>query len=440
MAAAISPYATRVVDEWREEVERAEDREVVGDPVRGGVVGRLQPGDERGIVAAARAEPREGVGEQVRAQLRRATAAVGHLGQADRGELGPDGHRPILGSGRCPAKSRRYHRARERGVPVGPPVFKTGGAAPGVARWVRLPCAPATPLARCDDRRVQPSARPPSVERVLAAVRAETTDRDPAAVLAMARAVVDEERARLAGVATPAAARTPEDLAAELVARLVAARAASPAPSRVINATGVIVHTNLGRAPWPRAAIDAARAAAEGTIFLELDRETGRRGRRFREAEDHLVALTGAEDALVVVNNAAAVALAVGLAGRGGVAVSRGELVEIGGGVRIPEIVRRAGREAGRGGDDEPDAGRRLRGGPRRRPGDGSSCGSIRRTSARPGSSETPDAPALSAARPPPRRARRRRPRQRRAARHGRLRPRARADARGAPRRTVPTS
>ena len=111
----------------------------------------------------------------------------------------------------------------------------------------------------------------------------------------------------------------------------------------MINATGVIVHTNLGRAPWPEAAIRAAREAAEGTLFLELDRETGRRGRRYREAEAHLVALTGAEDALIVTNNAAAVALAVGLAGRGGVAVSRGELVEIGGGVRIPEIVRRAG-------------------------------------------------------------------------------------------------
>ena len=64
---------------------------------------------------------------------------------------------------------------------------------------------------------------------------------------------------------------------------------------------------------------------------------------RFRAAEEHLIALTGAEDALVTNNNAAALALAVGLAGRGGVAVSRGELVEIGGGVRIPEIIRRAG-------------------------------------------------------------------------------------------------
>ena len=111
----------------------------------------------------------------------------------------------------------------------------------------------------------------------------------------------------------------------------------------VLNATGVILHTNLGRAPWPAAAIAAAMRAAAGYSLLEFDRDAGRRGPRFRAAEDHLIALTGAEDALVTINNAAALALAVGLAGQRGVAVSRGELVEIGGGVRIPEIVRRAG-------------------------------------------------------------------------------------------------
>src|SRR5258706_520770 len=111
-----------------------------------------------------------------------------------------------------------------------------------------------------------------------------------------------------------------------------------------INATGVIIHTNLGRAPWPAAAIEAAVAVAGAYLLLELDRDSGRRGARFREVEDHLIALTGAEDALVTNNNAAAVALAVGLAGRGGgVVVGRGELVEIGGGVRVPEIIRRAG-------------------------------------------------------------------------------------------------
>ena len=179
---------------------------------------------------------------------------------------------------------------------------------------------------------------------MLAAARPDTADRDPAAILAMARAVVDDERERLAaaGAASASGARSPEELGAEVAARLDALERGA-GPERVINATGVIVHTNLGRAPWPEAAVRAARGAAEGTLFLELDRDSGRRGRRYREAEAHLVALTGAEDALVVNNNAAAVALAVGLARRSGVAVSRGELVEIGGGVRIPEIVRRAG-------------------------------------------------------------------------------------------------
>ena len=77
--------------------------------------------------------------------------------------------------------------------------------------------------------------------------------------------------------------------------------------------------------------------------MLELDPSSGRRGRRFSAVEDEVERLTGAEAALITNNNAAAVAIAVGLAGKGGVAVSRGELVEIGGGVRIPEIVRRAG-------------------------------------------------------------------------------------------------
>jgi L-seryl-tRNA(Ser) seleniumtransferase len=111
----------------------------------------------------------------------------------------------------------------------------------------------------------------------------------------------------------------------------------------VVNATGVIVHTNLGRAPWPEAAIRAAEAATRDPLMLEIDRATGRRGRRYRLAEEHVAALTGAEDALVTNNCAAELVLAVGLAGRRGVVVGRGELVEIGGGVRIPEIVRRAG-------------------------------------------------------------------------------------------------
>ena len=194
-------------------------------------------------------------------------------------------------------------------------------------------------------------ARPPSVERVLTAVRPLAPGRDADAVLAVAREVIADERARLsaeaagsAGVGGAApAARSASDLAGEVVARLDALERDAGPPS-VLNATGVLIHTNLGRATWPAAAIEAAVAAASGPLLLELDPESGRRGQRYRAAEAALVALTGADDALVTNNNAAAVALAVGLAGRGGsVVVSRGELVEIGGGVRIPEIVRRAG-------------------------------------------------------------------------------------------------
>ena len=182
--------------------------------------------------------------------------------------------------------------------------------------------------------------RPPSVEAVLAVVRRELDGSvDPDALTAAARFVVADERERLGAGGGP---RSVDDLAAGVASRL--AMLGAVRLETVINATGVIVHTNLGRAPWPRAAIEAAAEAAGAYLLLELDRGTGRRGARFRQAEEHLVALTGAEDALVTNNNAAAVGLAVGLAGRGrGVAVSRGELVEIGGGVRIPEIVRRAG-------------------------------------------------------------------------------------------------
>jgi L-seryl-tRNA(Ser) seleniumtransferase len=189
------------------------------------------------------------------------------------------------------------------------------------------------------------SPRPPSVERLLAAVRPRLdAPREPPALLAVARAVVAGERARLGSGTGSSGARAIDELALEVLARLDAFdRPGGPGLLPVINATGVILHTNLGRAPWPAAAIEAARAAAATYSLLELDAATGRRGPRFRVAEDHLVALTGAEDALIVNNNATAVALAVGLVGRRGVAVSRGELVEIGGGVRIPEIIRRAG-------------------------------------------------------------------------------------------------
>ncbi|HEV8401517.1 MAG TPA: L-seryl-tRNA(Sec) selenium transferase [Candidatus Limnocylindrales bacterium] len=184
--------------------------------------------------------------------------------------------------------------------------------------------------------------RPPSVERLLAAVRPGLADDvAPDAVAVVAREVIADERSRLANGGAPAAL---DLLAASVRDRLAAfADPAGSGLTQILNATGVILHTNLGRAPWARVALEASMRAAAGYSLLELELKTGRRGPRFRAAEEHLIALTGAEDALVTVNNAAAVALAVGLAGRNSVAVSRGELVEIGGGVRIPEIVRRTG-------------------------------------------------------------------------------------------------
>jgi L-seryl-tRNA(Ser) seleniumtransferase len=187
--------------------------------------------------------------------------------------------------------------------------------------------------------------RPPSVERVLSSLApAVAVGHDRTALVDAAREVIASERARLAGAGS-SETRGLDDLAEELGARLERhTRAWDARATGVMNATGVLIHTNLGRSTWPAAAIEAARTAAEAPILLELDAASGRRGRRYRAAEDALVALTGAEDALVTNNNAAALALAVGLAGRGGgVAVSRGELIEIGGGVRIPEIIRRAG-------------------------------------------------------------------------------------------------
>jgi L-seryl-tRNA(Ser) seleniumtransferase len=115
-------------------------------------------------------------------------------------------------------------------------------------------------------------------------------------------------------------------------------------PQPVINATGVILHTNLGRAPLSAEALEAARAACMGYSSLEFDLESGKRGSRQTHVERILCHLTGAEAALVVNNNAAGVLLALSaLARRKEVIVSRGEAVEIGGGFRIPEVMRESG-------------------------------------------------------------------------------------------------
>jgi len=121
-------------------------------------------------------------------------------------------------------------------------------------------------------------------------------------------------------------------------------RIVRPSLRPVINATGVVLHTNLGRAPLADAAIDAMVAVARGYSNLEYDVESGTRGSRYAHCAALLRELTGAEDALVVNNGAAALVLALNTLARGrGAIISRGELVEIGWSFRIPDIMERSG-------------------------------------------------------------------------------------------------
>ncbi|HZQ02893.1 MAG TPA: L-seryl-tRNA(Sec) selenium transferase [Gaiellaceae bacterium] len=157
-----------------------------------------------------------------------------------------------------------------------------------------------------------------------------------AAAVAAAREALAQAREEIAAGADPG------DLAARVLA--VAAAHVAPRLRRTINATGVVLHTNLGRAPLAEAALERVREVAAGYSNLEYDLATGSRGSR----HDHLAALlrrlTGAEDALVVNNNAAAVLLALAALAEGcEVVVSRGELLEIGDGFRIPDVLARSG-------------------------------------------------------------------------------------------------
>ncbi len=160
-------------------------------------------------------------------------------------------------------------------------------------------------------------------------------------VLEAVRAELAEQRAKLRRGAQLAA---PESLAASAARR--AAASCRPVLRRVLNGTGVVLHTNLGRAPLSARARAAVAEIARGYCSVEFDLATGRRGERGTGVERWLTRLTGAEAGMVVNNGAAALLLALSaLAAGRKVVVSRGELVEIGGSFRIPEILEKSGAE-----------------------------------------------------------------------------------------------
>lgn len=133
-----------------------------------------------------------------------------------------------------------------------------------------------------------------------------------------------------------------ETLILNISERLITLSTPSLVP--VINASGVVLHTNLGRAPLSQAAIQAIQSIASGYSNLEYDLEKGKRGSRLIHAERLLVQITGAESALVVNNNAAAVLLTLTtLARRRAVVIARSQLVEIGGGFRVPDVMKQSG-------------------------------------------------------------------------------------------------
>jgi L-seryl-tRNA(Ser) seleniumtransferase len=184
----------------------------------------------------------------------------------------------------------------------------------------------------------------PSVERLVRELLADYPELPVWALQAAAREVLSAAREGYSVAGGAGEARLPShaELSAEVAAG--AARLATGHPQRVVNATGIPLHTNLGRAPLAAGAAAAVAEAAAGYSDLELDLATGRRGDRLAALTAKLKLLTGAEAALAVNNNAAALLLALDTLARGReVIVSRGELVEIGGSFRVPEIMERAG-------------------------------------------------------------------------------------------------
>jgi L-seryl-tRNA(Ser) seleniumtransferase len=153
------------------------------------------------------------------------------------------------------------------------------------------------------------------------------------------RSVLDEARSSIRAGSTPPDQSELLQRATDRLREWTQSR-----PRSVINATGVVIHTNLGRAPLADDAIRAMTTAAAGYSDLEYDLDRGERGQRMAAVEDLLKRVTGAEDALVVNNNAGAVLLALSaLASGKGALISRGQLVEIGGGFRVPDVMEQSG-------------------------------------------------------------------------------------------------
>lgn len=181
----------------------------------------------------------------------------------------------------------------------------------------------------------------PSVDRVMAseAIVAATASYPRDWVVDLVREELDQARQRVRnGSNAPSASDVAQAVCGQLslMTRVT--------PRHVINATGVIVHTNLGRAPLSRAATEAMLRVAQGYTDLEFDLETGRRGSRQSHLQSLLRQLTGAEAALAVNNNASAVLLGLSALAQGKeVIVSRAEAVEIGGGFRVPDVLRQSG-------------------------------------------------------------------------------------------------
>jgi L-seryl-tRNA(Ser) seleniumtransferase len=220
-----------------------------------------------------------------------------------------------------PGVDRLVRRARE-----------APGGASGLPEWALVEAARVLLAAERERLTEQRRPEPPDDDQLATGVAAPDDDE-----LAVRVAAPDDDE-----LAVRVAAPDDDELAVRVAS--AARELTRPRPQRVVNATGIVLHTNLGRAPLAAGAAAAAAAAAAGYSDLEFDLASGERGDRLGALAAKLARLGGAEAALAVNNNAAALLLALDTLGRGReVVVSRGELVEIGGSFRVPEILERAG-------------------------------------------------------------------------------------------------